>query len=90
MTTPMSELNPNSVSRSDRERFRDILAVQRAAYLREGAPSLTRRRGEVFSSVVGGPSTLSFGKRRSFGRSISGQTGEPDHRASRAWRTGEL
>jgi hypothetical protein len=34
MTTPMSELNPNSVSRSDRERFRDILAVQRAAYLR--------------------------------------------------------
>ena len=53
MTTPMSELNPNSVSRSDREHFRDILAAQRAAYLREGAPSLTRRRGEVLSSVVG-------------------------------------
>jgi len=47
MTTTMSELNPNSVSRSDRERFRDILAVQRAAYLREGAPSLTRRRSDL-------------------------------------------
>jgi coniferyl-aldehyde dehydrogenase len=47
MTPTMSELNPNSVSRSDRERFRDILAVQRAAYLREGAPPLTKRRSDL-------------------------------------------
>jgi len=47
MKTTMSELNPQSASRSDRERFRDILAVQRAAYLREGAPSLTQRRGDL-------------------------------------------
>ena len=50
MTATVSELNPQSRSRSDRERFVNILAVQRAAYLREGAPSLTRRRGEVLSS----------------------------------------
>ena len=30
----MSELKPNSTSRSDRERFGDILAVQRAALLK--------------------------------------------------------
>jgi hypothetical protein len=40
MTATMSELNPKSASRSDRERFGDLLAVQRAAYLRDGAPSL--------------------------------------------------
>ena len=44
MTTTMSELNLKAASRSDRERFRDILAVQRAAHLRDGAPSLTKRR----------------------------------------------
>jgi hypothetical protein len=44
MTTTMSELNRKAASRSDRERFRDILAVQRAAHLRDGAPSLTKRR----------------------------------------------
>ena len=33
MTTTMSELKPRSASRSDRERFGDILVVQRAAYL---------------------------------------------------------
>jgi hypothetical protein len=35
----VSELNPKSRSRSDRERFGDILVAQRAAYL--------RRRGTV-------------------------------------------
>jgi coniferyl-aldehyde dehydrogenase len=34
-------------SRSDRERFGDILAIQRAAYLRDGAPSLTKRRSDL-------------------------------------------
>jgi hypothetical protein len=36
MTATVSELNPKSRSRSDRERFGDILVVQRAAYLRAG------------------------------------------------------
>jgi coniferyl-aldehyde dehydrogenase len=43
----MSELKPRSASRSDRERFGDILAIQRAAYLRDGAPSLTKRRSDL-------------------------------------------
>ena len=47
MTATVSELNPQSRSRSDRERFVNILAVQRAAYLREGAPSLTKRRRDL-------------------------------------------
>jgi coniferyl-aldehyde dehydrogenase len=47
MASAVSELNPKSRSRSDRERFGDILAVQRAAYLREGAPSLTKRRSDL-------------------------------------------
>jgi acyl-CoA reductase-like NAD-dependent aldehyde dehydrogenase len=47
MTTTMSELNRKAASRSDRERFRDILAVQRAAHLRDGAPSLTKRRSDL-------------------------------------------
>jgi acyl-CoA reductase-like NAD-dependent aldehyde dehydrogenase len=47
MAAAVSELNPKSRSRSDRERFGDILAVQRAAYLRDGAPSLTKRRGDL-------------------------------------------
>lgn len=33
--------------RTDAERFGDILAVQRAAYLRDGAPSLARRRSDL-------------------------------------------
>jgi coniferyl-aldehyde dehydrogenase len=36
-----------TISRSDRERFGDILAIQRAAYLRDGAPSLTKRRSDL-------------------------------------------
>src|SRR5216117_2284983 len=47
MTATVSELNPKSRSRSDRERFGDILVVQRAAYLRDGAPSLTKRRSDL-------------------------------------------
>jgi coniferyl-aldehyde dehydrogenase len=47
MTTTTSELKPRSGSRSDRERFGDILAIQRAAYLRDGAPSLTKRRSDL-------------------------------------------
>jgi coniferyl-aldehyde dehydrogenase len=47
MTTTMSERSSDSRSRSDRERFVNILAVQRAAYLREGAPSLTKRRRDL-------------------------------------------
>ena len=39
MTATVSELNPKCGSRSDRERFGDILVVQRAAHLRDGAPS---------------------------------------------------
>ena len=47
MTTAMSELKPRSASRSDRERFGDVLALQRAAYVRDGAPSLTKRRSDL-------------------------------------------
>ena len=47
MTATVSELNPKCGSRSDRERFGDILAGQRAAYLRDGAPSLTKRRSDL-------------------------------------------
>src|SRR5436309_10114854 len=47
MTATVSELNPKSRSRSDRERFGGILAAQRAAYLRDGAPSLTKRRSDL-------------------------------------------
>ena len=47
MTATVSELNPKCGSRSDRERFGDILAAQRAAYLRDGAPSLTKRRSDL-------------------------------------------
>jgi coniferyl-aldehyde dehydrogenase len=47
MTATVSELNPQSRSRSDWERFGDILALQRAAYLRDGAPSLTKRRSDL-------------------------------------------
>ena len=31
----------------DRERFGDVLAAQRAAYLRDGAPSLAKRRSDL-------------------------------------------
>ena len=47
MPATVSELNPKCGSRSDRERFGDILAAQRAAYLRDGAPSLTKRRSDL-------------------------------------------
>ena len=47
MTATMSELSPDSRSRSERERFVNILAAQRAAYRREGAPSLTKRRSDL-------------------------------------------
>jgi coniferyl-aldehyde dehydrogenase len=47
MTATVSEPNPKSASRSDRERFGDILVVQRTAYLRDGAPSLTKRRSDL-------------------------------------------
>ena len=47
MTATVSELNPKSGSRSDRERFGDILVVQLAAYLRDEAPSLTKRRSDL-------------------------------------------
>jgi coniferyl-aldehyde dehydrogenase len=47
MTTTMSELNRKAASRSDRERFVNILAVQRAAYLRERAVSRTKRRHDL-------------------------------------------
>src|SRR5918994_7918266 len=47
MTATVSEPNPKPPSRSDRERFGDILAVQRAAYLRDGAPSLAARRSDL-------------------------------------------
>ena len=47
MTASVSELNSRSRSRSDRERFGDILVIQRAAYLRDGAPSLTKRRSDL-------------------------------------------
>ena len=36
MTATVSELNPKSRSRSDRERFGDILVVQRAAIFPTG------------------------------------------------------
>ena len=36
-----------SSDKSDRERFSDILAAQRAAYLRDGAPSLAKRRTDL-------------------------------------------
>jgi coniferyl-aldehyde dehydrogenase len=32
---------------TDRERFSAILALQRAAYLRDGAPPLTKRRSDL-------------------------------------------
>jgi hypothetical protein len=47
MTATVSELKSKIRSRSDRERFGDILVVQRAAYLRDGAPSLTKRRSDL-------------------------------------------
>lgn len=47
MTTTVSELKPSSASRSERERFGDILALQRAAFLHDGPPSLTKRRSDL-------------------------------------------
>src|SRR4029453_2602498 len=42
-TTTDRNQNTTSAGQSDRERFRDILTLQRSAYLRDGAPSLTQR-----------------------------------------------
>jgi coniferyl-aldehyde dehydrogenase len=47
MPITMPEPNATFAGQSDRERFGDILAVQRAAYLRDGAPSLTKRRTDL-------------------------------------------
>ena len=46
-TTTSTTSTATSADRSDKERFNDILAVQRAAYLRDGAPSLTQRRHDL-------------------------------------------
>ena len=61
MTTTRSELKPRSASRSDRERFGDVLALQRAAYVRDGGPSLTKRRSDLKkfkAALLGRPSTV--------------------------------
>ncbi|MBT2500119.1 coniferyl aldehyde dehydrogenase [Agromyces sp. ISL-38] len=49
MTTTITQPKPDATStgQSDRERFSDILRLQRAAYLRDGAPSLTKRRSDL-------------------------------------------
>jgi coniferyl-aldehyde dehydrogenase len=47
MTDTMTTPNTTANDRSDRERFGDILATQRAAYLRDGAPSLAQRRSDL-------------------------------------------
>jgi coniferyl-aldehyde dehydrogenase len=44
---PILKLKPKSASRFDRERFGDILALQRAAFLHDGPPSLTKRRSDL-------------------------------------------
>jgi coniferyl-aldehyde dehydrogenase len=47
MSTALREPSATSTGPSDRERFGDVLAVQRAAYLRDGAPSLAQRRADL-------------------------------------------
>jgi acyl-CoA reductase-like NAD-dependent aldehyde dehydrogenase len=47
MTSTIPEPNATSTGQTDRERFGDILAAQRAAYLRDGAPTLTQRRSDL-------------------------------------------
>jgi hypothetical protein len=47
MTSTIPEPNTTSTGHTDRERFGDILAAQRAAYLRAGAPTLTQRRSDL-------------------------------------------
>lgn len=47
MTITKPEPNATSAGQSDRERFGDLLAAQRAAYLRDGAPSLAKRRSDL-------------------------------------------
>ena len=42
MTSPNG--TATSTGQSDRERFAELLAAQRAALLRDGAPSLAKRR----------------------------------------------
>ncbi|RXZ72522.1 coniferyl aldehyde dehydrogenase [Agromyces albus] len=47
MTSTAVAPQRTDAERTDAERFGDILAAQRAAYLRDGAPSLARRRGDL-------------------------------------------
>jgi hypothetical protein len=47
MTTTTTTERAASSDQSDRERFSDILAVQRAAYLRDGAPTLAQRSNDL-------------------------------------------
>jgi coniferyl-aldehyde dehydrogenase len=47
MSITQPEPNVAAAGRSDRERFGDILALQRAAYLRDGPPSLAKRRSDL-------------------------------------------
>jgi coniferyl-aldehyde dehydrogenase len=47
MTTTTTTERAASSDQSDRERFSDILAVQRAAYLRDGAPTLAQRSSDL-------------------------------------------
>ena len=47
MAITLPEPNAQVASESDRDRFGRILAVQRAAYLRDGAPSLSERRSDL-------------------------------------------
>ena len=45
--TPHVTATSTSTGPSDRERFGDLLAAQRAAFLRDGAPSLEQRRSDL-------------------------------------------
>jgi coniferyl-aldehyde dehydrogenase len=47
MSVTKSEPNATSTGQSDRERFGELLAAQRAAHLRDGAPSLAKRRTDL-------------------------------------------
>jgi coniferyl-aldehyde dehydrogenase len=47
MTSTIPQPTATSTGHTDRERFGDILAAQRAAYLRDGAPTLTQRRSDL-------------------------------------------
>ena len=47
MSVTESGPNATSTGQSDRERFGELLAAQRAAHLRDGAPSLAKRRTDL-------------------------------------------